>query len=395
LTKTPKKYLLILVLGIGLAVALLIWTKPARQADLKETPPTHVAVTEVAARDLAAMDTVTGRLQASRKAVLQFELAGQIAERKVEPGQHVEMGQVLLSLSAGDYEDALAETKAQLEQERAGSARDRQLLSLAEREKALQAQAVERFDRLARDALASKAQADEVRARLLQLKADEARLRYNVDTAQATIRQREAAVSRAQRNLERTRLKAPFGGTVNAVHVQAGDLVTPANPAVELLNVEQLDLYAEVTGATVAALTLGQKVKVRVDAQDASSETMGEVVALQLDPNLTTHTHSVRLRVPGQGLLPGALAVVELPLRPLRNALVVPVSAVELDEGRAYVFTVHNGVAQRTEVKLGARVQDWQVITSGVRAGEKIVARDVAALADGERVVAEPSVITD
>ncbi len=385
----PKKYLLILLLGIGLAVVLLVWTKPTRQADLKETPPTHVAVTEVKTQDIVAIDTVTGRLQASRKAVLQFELAGQIAERKVEPGQHVEAGQVLLTLSAGDYEDALAEAKAQFEQERAGGARDRQLLILAEREKGLQAQAVERLERLGRAALASKSQADEARARLLQLQADEARLRYSVDTAQATIRQREAAVSRAARNLERTRLKAPFGGTVNAAHVQAGDFVTPTTPVVELLNVEQLDLYAEVTGITVAALTLGQKVKVRVEAQDASGETVGEVVALQPDPNLTTHTHSVRLRVPGEGLLPGALAVVELPLRPLRNALIVPVSAVELDEGRAYVFAVRAGSARRTEVKLGMRVGEVQVIVAGMQVGDKIVARDVAALADGERVVAE------
>ncbi|MEO5702541.1 MAG: biotin/lipoyl-binding protein, partial [Gammaproteobacteria bacterium] len=240
MTKTPKKYLLILLLGVGLVIALLLWTKPARQADLKETPPTHVAVVEVKTRDLAAIDTVTGRLQASRKAVLQFELAGQVAERKVEPGQQVEAGQVLLSLSAGDYEDALAEAKAQLEQERAGTARDRELLILAEREKGLQAQAVERYERLGRTALASKAQIDEARARLLQLQADEARLRYSVNTAQAAIRQREAALSRATRNLERTRLKAPFGGIVNAVNVQAGDSVAPNIPAVELLNVEHL-----------------------------------------------------------------------------------------------------------------------------------------------------------
>ncbi|MEO5574166.1 MAG: efflux RND transporter periplasmic adaptor subunit, partial [Gammaproteobacteria bacterium] len=76
-------------------------------------------------------------------------------------------------------------------------------------------------------------------------------------------------------------------------------------------------------------------------------------------------------------------------LTPLRNVLVVPVAAVEQDEGSAYVFTVRNGIAQRTQVKLGARVQDVQVITAGVQVGEKIVARDVAALADGERVVAQ------
>ncbi|MEO5573834.1 MAG: efflux RND transporter periplasmic adaptor subunit [Gammaproteobacteria bacterium] len=389
MNKTPKKYFIFLLVGIGLVVTLLVWTKPVQRADLKETPPTHVAVADVSVRDLAAIDTVTGRLQAARKAVLQFELAGQLAERKVEPGQRVEAGQVLLTLPDGDYQDALADVQAQLEQARASSARDRELLALAGREKDLQAQAVERFERLGRDALASKAQADEARARLLQLQSELARLRYSTDTAQATLRQREAAVSRAARNLERTSLKAPFSGIVNAVHVQPGDAVAPNVPAVELLDIEQLDLYVEVAGASAAALKLGQQVKVRAGDPATPVQTMAEVVALQSDPNLATHTYAVRLRLPGRGLLPGTLAAAELPLTPLRNVLVVPVAAVEQDEGSAYVFTVRNGIAQRTQVKLGARVQDVQVITAGVQVGEKIVARDVAALADGERVVAQ------
>lgn len=389
MNKTSKISLLVLLIVIALAVALLVRTKPAQQADLKQTPPTHVAVTEVMARDLNAVDIVTGRLQASRKAMLQFELAGQVTERKVEPGQHVEAGQMLLALPDGDYQDALADAQAQLEQDRAAMVRDRELMTLAGREQGLQAQAVERFERLGRDALASKAQTDEARARLLQLQSEAARMRYNVDTAQATIRQREAAVNRAQRNLERTHLTAPFSGIINAVNVQPGDYVAPAVPAVELLNVEQLDLYVEVPGTTAAALKLGQQVVVRAGDPAAPVQTMAEVVALQLDPNLATHTYAVRLRLPGQGFLPGALAVAELPLAPLHNVLAVPVSAVEQDEGRAYVFTLRDGIARRVEVKLGARVQDAQVITGGVQAGEKIVARDVAALADGERVVPE------
>jgi len=45
------------------------------------------------------------------------------------------------------------------------------------------------------------------------------------------------------------------------------------------------------------------------------------------------------------------------------------------------------GVLQRRAVMLGPRVQDRQVISGSVRAGENIVARDVAALAEGERVI--------
>ncbi len=383
--KAPKTVFFILTVVIILAMVWLISTKPVKQPELKEILPTRVPVVAVERRDMTATETVTGRIQPSQRAMLQFELAGQVAERKVEPGQRVEAGQLLLSLPSGDYEDALADAQAQLEQEQAGIARDRELLDLMAREQKLQEQSVTRFERLGRDALASKSQTDEAQTRLLQLQADAARLRYSVNTATAVVRQREVAVSRAQRNLARTRLTAPFSGVVNAVNVQPGDTVSPNVAAVELLAVDPLDLYVEVTGATAAALELGQKVEVRVGDQVQSAE----IVALQVDPRPSTFTHAVRLRLAGEGLQPGVLAQAELPLVPQRNALVVPIAAVAQEEGEAYVFSVNDGIARRTDVKLGMRVGDFQVITEGVKAGDKIVARNVAALADGERVLAE------
>ena len=44
---------------------------------------------------------------------------------------------------------------------------------------------------------------------------------------------------------------------------------------------------------------------------------------------------------------------------------------------------------QRIAVQLGPRVAQQQVLLSGVRAGDKVVVRDVAALSDGQVVVAE------
>jgi hypothetical protein len=52
------------------------------------------------------------------------------------------------------------------------------------------------------------------------------------------------------------------------------------------------------------------------------------------------------------------------------------------------VFLVQQDVLRRTEVILGPRVRDLQVIKSGVNVGDTLVAHSVASLADGERVVA-------
>jgi hypothetical protein len=78
-----------------------------------------------------------------------------------------------------------------------------------------------------------------------------------------------------------------------------------------------------------------------------------------------------------------------VPLRPLPGALVVPATAVLLEEGQAYLFRVVGERLKRVPVRLGPRVGEQQVIASGIDAGQTVVVRDVAALADDQLVVAE------
>jgi len=94
----------------------------------------------------------------------------------------------------------------------------------------------------------------------------------------------------------------------------------------------------------------------------------------------------VRIRIPAHGLVPGLLARAELPVAPHPGALVVPVSAVLQEDGTARVFVIHGDTLERRSVELGLRSGDLQIITAGLKEGETIAARDVAALSDGQRV---------
>ena len=55
-------------------------------------------------------------------------------------------------------------------------------------------------------------------------------------------------------------------------------------------------------------------------------------------------------------------------------------------DGDAFVFQYADGTLHRQAVALGPRVGDVQVVHSGVREGDRIVARDVAGLSDGQAV---------
>jgi HlyD family secretion protein len=379
-----RKQGMLLVLLLVIATALVV-SAPEPQPELREAVAARVQAAPVTRHDLAPAEQVTGRLEPARKAALRFELSGQVATRAVEPGQAVAAGDLLLSLADGDYIDARAEAEAQLEQEQRNIARDRDLLRLSQQNYTLQKNDLARLEQLGAEALVSKSHLDEVRIQLIRLESEVAQLKASTGSAAARLALKEAARNRAARNLERTRLSAPFAGTVNSVSVQAGDYVTPGQVAVELVDAGELDLYAEVRGEVAHSLDTGQAVSVLVGDKTLP----GTVFALQLDPDPVTFTHALRVRLAAAGARPGQTAQVSLPLHDLRQVLAVPATAVLYEEGRTFVFRVHDNTLQRIEVEAGHRVDGWVELRRGLQEGDRIVTRDVAALSDGQPVTVQ------
>lgn len=368
---------------VGVAIILLL-TTPDKNPELQQLVVPVVQVATVGLHDLIPTETVSGRLEPARKTALHFELSGQVQARPVEPGQTVQSGEPLLRLASGDYEDALAEANAQLAQETRNIQRDRELLKLSKSNYALQKNDLDRLLKLGEDALVSKSLLDETRIKLIQLESEVARLSSSVASAESRLALREAALNRAARDLERTQLPAPFAGTVNAVHAQVGDYVTPSLAVVDLVDAASLDLYAEVRGDVAQSLQQGQVVTVEVNGVQVP----GEVIALQVDPNPETFTHALRVRIAGDQARPGQVAQVRLPLREMRGVTAVPLTAVLFDEGRASVFLVDGNTLQQVEVKPGERVDGLQIVLQGLAATDRVVTRDVSALSHGQQVQA-------
>ena len=371
------------ILGLSiLIIVILQQTAPENSPQRQPVAAVRVEPFTLFARNLQPETRITGRLQPANRALLRFEMSGQVRQRQVEPGIKVEAGHALLSLQSEDAQDALTEATARLSMETAAVRRDRRLLEIAGRDVILQQQEVKRLQQLGSDSLVSASRLDQAKQKLLQLQSSQAQLRYSVETADSRIDSARAAQARAKRNLERTTLRAPFAGTVNTVSVETGDYVTPATVAAELVDLAFIDLYAEVAGKTTEALQLGQAVSVEV----ASRQYDGRIIALRSDPDPKTFTHALRIRLDSQGLIPGTLASARLPLREKNNVLTVPVSSLLQEDGQSYIFVINDSVLQRKVISTGLRDGEQIVIVSGLRAGDRIVSRDVAALTDGQRV---------
>ena len=374
----------LILLALTAVTLLLLAVRPAKEPQLRSLAPSPVLVSEAVRVDLHPEARVSGYLQTARRAWLRFQVEGEVAERRVEPGQLLGAGEVLLTLENQDYQDALVQAQAEWQQAQQDLLRDRELLKLAERSRKLQEEEVERLNSLGERSLASKTRLGDSAALLAQRLSEEARLRARVATGPQRVASRKAALDRAQRKLDRTQLRAPFAGRANQVLLEVGDYASRNEKVVQLVS-PRLDFVAQVRGRVARALTLGQQVQVSV----ADKTWQATVTAVQPDPDPDTFTHAIRLRMPAAETRSGAAAVARLPLQTIDDALVVPTTAVLLEEGSAFVFRMQDERLQRVAVQLGERVGQQQVILSGIDAGTQVVVRDVAALSDGQAVVVE------
>ena len=356
--------------------------RPEVRAELREIPSTIVEMTKVVQEDVQTLSKITGRLIPARRAKLNFEVSGQVYERHVEPGQKVISGEELIRIDGGDFEDVVSEMQIHFEQEQEAIARDKKLLALVNRQVTLLQREVNRLDKLKKQSLISQSKIDETSRQLLRERSEQAQLRHSVQTAESRLKMREVAMNKAQRNLQRTVLKAPFAATVNAVEVSVGDYVSPGQAVIELVQVDELDLQADVTGKASSSLKLGQAIFVMLEG----TKHEGTLISLQYDPDPVTHTHAIKVRLIGDSLFPGQLGEVLLTGQTITNALVVPITAVLREDGDNFLYRIKNDHVVRVAVSIQGRDKD-NLLVSGIEAGDQIVARDVASLEDGQSVV--------
>jgi RND family efflux transporter MFP subunit len=382
LLRKPISLFLLAAFIIFSLAALLLITAPDDVPAMKELPKARVEIVTVSARDVPIAVSAAGRLQPIKRTTLKFEITGQITQQHVEPGQRVDAGMLLLELDARDYQNAATEAGAQRELEVSAIARDRQAYKLALENLRLQEKEVARLKRLKAKSLTSQSSLDAARQQLTTLKREAATLKSSVETANARSQLKQSASERAERNLERAKLRSPWSGVVNAVMVEAGDYVTANEPVVEVVDNSQLEFVVNLRGEIARYMEIGSQVDVEVDNQQVS----GEIIALQTDPDISTFTHSATIRIPSGVGYAGQMvqAIVSLPA--LDAAMVIPVTALHYENGRQSVMRFLGGKVTRQLIVPGPRVGDIQVVSSGLSIGDEIVSRDVASLSDGQEV---------
>lgn len=352
--------IVIVVVGVGLA-GLIIATGPKLE---QQAPPSNAPLvrTWVADSKTVQMTTIAhGTVLPRTESELIPEVSGRIINMSpaMVSGGFFRKGDSLITIEPLDYEVALEQARASLASARseltnAKKAHDR-LLDLAKRQSASQSQQDDALNRL----------------------------RF----AQASIREASARLSRAERDITRTSISAPYDGRVRSERVDVGQFVTRGAPVASLYATDAAEVRLPIHDEELAYLKLplaGQavdhKVKVTLRARFAGEEHawQGNIVRTEgeLDPktrmiNIVAQVDSPYEQSGGRPpLAVGLFVEAEIIGNRVSNVFVLPRSALQAND-QVYVISADNRLEFR-DVNIIRIVNEDVYITKGFDQGETV-----------------------
>ncbi|HLR78203.1 MAG TPA: efflux RND transporter periplasmic adaptor subunit [Burkholderiaceae bacterium] len=206
------------------------------------------------------------------------------------------------------------------------------------------------------------------------------------DESASELKVRQAAVSMARAQLDKTVIKAPFDGLAGLRHVSVGDYVSPGSDLVLLESIDPLNVDFRIPEQFLGVVDVGTRILLRFDALP---DVVREGVVGAISPLIDVGGRSILLRakVPNDdgSLRPGMFARVQLQFDDKR-ALMVPETAIVPAGDMNYVFRVDGDHVARIGVVLGQRQQGKVEILDGLNDGDRVLVSGLQKVSDGARI---------
>jgi membrane fusion protein (multidrug efflux system) len=388
------------VLLLGAVIATAGCNGGTAEAEKASADAVSVSVSTVAAveQPIKRFIRVSGTLTAQEDAQVAAEVAGRVVATPVERGSNVGAGAELIRIAAAEGEAQAVEARANAAQieARLGIAAGEpfaveRVPEVANAQATLQLARTEfaRAQQLHQQQLLSQAEFDQKKAQT-----ESAERQYDVarngaaQQYQALLAAR-ARVTVAQKALADTTVRSPFAGVVAERFVSVGDYVTRGTKVASVMRVDPLRVELTVPEQYVSAVATGRAVTFEVDAYPGETFT-GQV--RYVSPSIAADTRALTLEAvvpnPSNRLKPGFFATAQIEQATMVPGVLVPAAAVRTVSGTARVFVLNGDRVEERIVTTGQAVGDRVEISSGLKAGEHVVAGGVERLVDGVRVVA-------
>jgi HlyD family secretion protein len=381
--KIDKRWIAGAVLVLAIAVPLAL----KRITGDSGTP---VDLATVAEQQVRPSILASGTLAYKVEVNLTAEVLARVANIAVEEGDVVEKGRLLLRLDPETYNNIIAREEAGVRQNRISIERQRAVV-------ALRKQQYERSQRLAEAQLIDRNRLDEDRNQYVVAEAD-------LKSSEEALQRGTAVLSDAREQRAKTEIRAPIDGRIVSLPIKVGEVAIPSTASLagaqlmKIADTSAIQAEVKVDEADVAKIRTGQRADVFAAAYPDNS-LKGSVEKIALTPTVDGQGRSYRvtltIEAPRDLLLrSGMSARAVIYLGDGGKSLAVPVESVisetpERDVVKRYVWLATGGKARKTAVTTGLSDDRWESISSGVKAGDRIIVgptKTLRRLRDGESV---------
>lgn len=317
-------------------------------------PPANVRVADAVEADMAPTIQSPATVLSRHDSEIAAEASGRVVY-VAEAGDYVEEGAAVARLDDAQARLQLGEARARLARLNANAD--------------YQNSEFERWSRLV-----SQGTAPETRLREVEL----ARNLAVQEQAEA-----RSAVQRAQLELDRTEILAPFSGRIVERLIEVGEYSTPGRDIVRLVDTESLEARSQAPISIAPFIEVGD----RVEVGDGEQRVNAPIRAVILVGDRATRTFEVRVDLEDSPWIAGSGVRVYLPRAASEHVVAVPQDAIVLRSAGTHVWAVSDdNTAQQVRVVTGSRNGDLVAVEGEIEAGDRVVVRGAENLQPGQTV---------
>lgn len=364
----------IMILGIWMIKCTFQSRETVEGEDAASPNTVYVVVTQPAMKTFEHRVVTQGNIEAKSRGMVSPRIPGTLERIFVDEGDTVEQGKtplfetdrVALQQEVIIEKHALAVEKSSHQQAMANLEGARVNLEKAELD-------FHRYQRLHENNNATQDTFEQFRSRYAQYSAAYKVAQSAVDLSAEKVRQAEAEVAIAEKNLSDTRVLAPISGMISHRFKEPGEMGQPGVPVVAVVDTTLLEVSAFFPAEIYQYVAVGETpLQVTVAGVDAGSHRVTQK-SPTIDPKLRTFEVKAVLSGKLKDIAPGAMAQAALVLD-RREQWGVPEAAVMIRGGNQVVFTIDgNNVAHMRQVETGLVTNGWIEIRSDAVSGDWLV----------------------
>lgn len=273
---------------------------------------------------------VTGAVLSKKNVNISGEVSGRIQEITAVEGMRVAKGEVLAIIDAESIQRNIDELEKQLE---------------------LAVIVFEKQERLWKQQIGTEIQFLEAKNRKESL---------------------EKTMAGLSTQLNRTKVRAPFNGTVETVNVRLGELVQPGTPMFQFVGESDLFIESDVSERYVGIVNRGDSVEVSFPSINKTLKTKVSAIGAIINPN--NRTFKVEVVLPNLSYVkPNMISVMKINDYENKNAITVPNYLILQDNKGDYIFIVENGLSKKKYITRGKVYQEITEVLEGLDGSETLV----------------------